>query len=354
MKYNNRLKKLEPYFVSSGAALKSSEKSKWLKLDWNESTIPPSPHVREALLSFILNEDLRHYPDVNAHELKSKLSQYVEIEENHIEVYNGSDDAFNNVFHCLINPQDTVVIYEPTYTQVKVFIQSRTDNLKSIPIVDPLGDHKYSFEEIEKASVVYLANPNNPTGYLIKNNEIEALLKTHKETTFIVDEAYYEFCQHTAAHLVRQYKNLIVTRTFSKAFGLAGSRIGYVVAHPEVLSILNKVRNGKSVNVMGQVAASAALDDTPYMEKYVSEVNKSKSYFINEATRLGLECYTGFANFVIIREPNCNNLIEHLRNCKILIRDRSYLKNLEDCVRITIGTHEQTCNLIDALEAYCE
>ena len=354
MKYNNKLEKLEPYCVSSGALLKSCEKSKWLKLDWNESTIPPSPLVKESLLHFISNEDLRHYPDVNASELKSRLSQYAAIEEKYIEVYNGSDDALNNIFHCLINPDDVVVIYEPTYTQIKVFIQSRTDKLRSVPIVEPLGAHEYPFEQIRDAAVVYLANPNNPTGHLIPAPTIEKLLKTHEETMFVIDEAYYEFCQHTTAALVKQHKNLIITRTFSKAFGLAGSRVGYVITHPEVLEVLNKVRNGKSVNVLGQIAACGALQDIDYMKSYVAEVNASKEYFIKKATALGFECYTGFANFVIIKESNYAALIEYLYSCKILIRDRSYLKNLESCVRITIGTHEQTCKLIDVLEAYCE
>ena len=343
IKFRQSINNLQTYNVGGRADLSSD----WECFDWNESEFPPTNKVFEVMKSFYRYE---RYPDITAKLLKSKLSDYVSLPVDFIEVYNGSDDALKDIITVFVDKETHVLSYQPSYTQVNTFITTNTENYMKVNIKNPLGEHEYDFDYCKVANVVYLVNPNNPTGKLLAVDEIEKLLKTYPDTLFIVDEAYYEFAKQSCSHLVISHKNLIVTRTFSKAFGLASVRLGYCMGHPDTLSHLIKIRNGKAVNSLAQLCGVAALDDLNYLDSRIDEMNDAKKFFVDN---LPHEYYAvdSQTNFVLLKTPDSKKLLNKMKDNKILIRDRSSFDNLENCVRITIGSKKQIIRVLDVINA---
>lgn len=343
IKFRQSINNLQTYNVGGRSDLSSD----WECFDWNESEFPPTNKVFEVMKSFYRYE---RYPDITAKLLKSKLSDYVSLPVDFIEVYNGSDDALKDIITVFVDRETHVLSYQPSYTQVNTFITTNTENYMKVNIKNPLGEHEYEFDYCKVANVVYLVNPNNPTGKLLAVDEIEKLLKTYPDTLFIVDEAYYEFAKQSSCHLVVSHKNLIVTRTFSKAFGLASVRLGYCMGHPDTLSHLRKIRNGKAVNSLAQLCGIAALDDLDYLDSRIDEMNDAKKFFVDN---LPHEYYAvdSQTNFVLLKTPDSKKLLNKMKDNKILIRDRSSFDNLENCVRITIGSKKQIIRVLDVINA---
>ena len=343
IKFRQSINNLQTYNVGGRSDLSSD----WECFDWNESEFPPTNKVFEVMKSFYRYE---RYPDITAKLLKSKLSDYVSLPVDFIEVYNGSDDALKDIITVFVDRETHVLSYQPSYTQVNTFITTNTENYMKVNIKNPLGEHEYDFDYCKVANVVYLVNPNNPTGKLLAVDEIEKLLKIYPDTLFIVDEAYYEFAKQSSCHLVVSHKNLIVTRTFSKAFGLASVRLGYCMAHPDTLLHLRKIRNGKAVNSLAQLCGVAALDDLDYLDSRIDEMNDAKKFFVDN---LPHEYYAvdSQTNFVLLKTPDSKKLLNKMKDNKILIRDRSSFDNLENCVRITIGSKKQIIRVLDVINA---
>ena len=343
IKFRQSINNLQTYNVGGRSDLSSD----WECFDWNESEFPPTNKVFEVMKSFYRYE---RYPDITAKLLKKKLSDYVSLPVDFIEVYNGSDDALKDIITVFVDRETHVLSYQPSYTQVNTFITTNTENYMKVNIKNPLGEHEYDFDYCKVANVVYLVNPNNPTGKLLAVDEIEKLLKTYPDTLFIVDEAYYEFAKQSCSHLVVSHKNLIVTRTFSKAFGLASVRLGYCMGHPDTLSHLRKIRNGKAVNSLAQLCGIAALDDLDYLDSRIDEMNDAKKFFVDN---LPHEYYAvdSQTNFVLLKTPDSKKLLNKMKDNKILIRDRSSFDNLENCVRITIGSKKQIIRVLDVINA---
>ena len=341
IKVRKSISNLQTYNVGGRSDLSSD----WECFDWNESEFPPTNKVFEVMKSFYRYE---RYPDITAKQLKNKLSEYVSLPVDFIEVYNGSDDALKDIITVFVDKDTRVLSYQPSYTQVNTFITTNTEHYEKINIQDPLGEHYYDFDYCKSADVVYLVNPNNPTGKLLPVKEIEKLIKQYPNTLFIVDEAYYEFAKQSCTHLVVSHKNLIVTRTFSKAFGLASVRLGYCMAHPDTLSDVRKIRNGKAVNALGQLCGIAALNDLDYLQSRIDEMNDAKKFFIDNLPNY-YQAVNSDANFVLVKTPDSKKVLEKMRENKILIRDRSAFENLENCVRITIGSKKQIIRVLDVM-----
>ena len=341
IKVRKSINNLQTYNVGGRSDLSSD----WECFDWNESEFPPTNKVFEVMKSFYRYE---RYPDITATQLKNKLSDYVSLPVDFIEVYNGSDDALKDIITVFVDKDTHVLSYQPSYTQVNTFITTNTENYMKVNIKDPLGKHEYDFDYCKVNEVVYLVNPNNPTGKLLPVEEIEKLVKTYPNTLFIVDEAYYEFAKQSCSHLVVSHKNLIVTRTFSKAFGLASVRLGYCMGHPDTLSHIRKIRNGKAVNTLGQLCGIAALNDLDYLQSRIDEMNDAKKFFIDNLPNY-YNALDSDANFVLVKTPDSKKLLEKMKENKILIRDRSAFDNLENCVRITIGSKKQIIRVLDVM-----
>lgn len=350
MKYNKNIDVIQPYIVSKGAEISSTEEE-WLKLDWNEATIQPNPKLLDDINKFCKTNKLFNYPDVIAQELKKQIAHYNSVDVENIELFNGSDSALNTIFSVFID-NSNVLLFEPTYTQVKPFINLYGGNIISSEISNIFTSHDYQFDDIDKADIIYIVNPNNPTGNLIAKSTILNLVDKYKNKLFIVDEAYYEFSNVTVVNEALNYNNIIVTRTFSKAFALAGLRLGYIVANKKLLQLINKVRNSKDINSIAQIGALSSLNNISYIKKYSSEVQQARSFFIEQLRNLNYEVANSESNFVLVKVHNSDNFIKYLNNNKILIRDRSSLTNLKNCVRITIGNFTQINKVIDIIKGY--
>jgi histidinol-phosphate aminotransferase len=348
---NRALAAVKPYKVSISGQLPFHEKLKYLKLDWNEATIPPSPKVLQALQEIMATGALNFYPDVTATELRSKLSAYVGLDAEHIQVSNGSDEGLRLICDTFLNTGDVVLFRDPTYTQIEPFITGRGAGIMRFvgdTATSPNPERYREYLAKHRIGMVYIANPNNPTGVLYEEGFIRELCASHPTTLFVIDEAYGEFAQYTVCHLVREFRNLIVTRTFSKAFCMAGLRIGYMLADPVLLRHMDLLRNGKDVNLLAQIAAAAALDDVPYMQSYVKEVITTRDWLFGQLRASGVEACNTRANFLLVRVPEVGRIEEELRKQKILVRDRSSLPQLADSFRVSIGTRKQMAQFLSA------
>ncbi len=347
--------KLNPYIpVSSQPAIEALRgRTPIFKLDWNESTIPPSPKVQEALSHFIAEgAELNWYPELGSKNLVLALSDYTGLHPDYLIATNGSDDALHLVCASYLDSGDEVVIPVPTYNHFVTFAQSRGAKITTVCGEDPFDSNIPAIRKAlsKDTRMAYLVSPNNPTGVIYERDDVEALCKEFPNTLFIVDEAYFEFSQMSVISLVREVSNLVVTRTFSKAFGLAGLRVGYLAANPDLSQGLKRLYNPKSVNTMGQIGAIAALSDLPYLNTYLDEVATAKellrAFF---QTRPNVEAWVTPANFVVVRVPNVGKVLDRLEGLGVYVRDRSSYPGLEGCLRMTVGNVHQTQHVIDRL-----
>ncbi len=347
-----RVRSAKPYDpVSSLQAINGNRRMTHYKLDWNESTVPPSPRVFEALRRFLGAESPIHwYPDPTHAELHLKIADYVGCRSGQILVTNGSDDALALICRTYLDRGDEVVAPWPTYAHFLQFAEHADACLRRVCKEDPFS---VSLEDVAAAiggrtKIVYLANPNNPTGTLMPPEDIVRLAGRHPRTLFLVDEAYYEFCGSSCAEMTGSAPNMAVTRSFSKCFGLAGLRIGYVVAAEGIIGDLRRVHNPKSVNKVAQAAAVAALEDLGYYRRYVAEVRTAAGMTRRFCEAHGLACRGTHANFVLIELENPVLVAERLREAGVHVRERS--AQLPGTIRLTLGTVEQMREVLLRLE----
>lgn len=329
---------LTPYLNGSHSEELIRQHKKILKLDSNEATISPSPRVTAALIQYIQDGPINWYPDIESKNLCKALSQYTGLPMSHILTFNGSDHALETIARACLNKNDEVIFFNPTYDHFRVYVESC--DAKVTTILENREDtlSKKLFQSVNsQTKIVYLVNPNNPTGHETPLSEIEDALKNYPHLLFLVDEAYYEFSELTATSLLQNHHNLIVTRSFSKAFGLAGLRCGYLLAKSDLCAQISKIRVGKNINALAQVAAKAALEDLEHMRRYVDEVKQAKSWFIHMLNKKGLVFRDTNLNFLLLKVQQPKKIVSYLKNKNIYIRDRSYLPGMKGFLRITIG-----------------
>lgn len=349
---NKYIKKLKPYSLVSQEVFNLKNKNLTLKLDWNEATIDPSPKVYVKLRQTLKKGKLQWYPPLKNKKLLSLLSKYSKLEEKYIQYYPSSDSIHEYIARAFVCPRDKIVIISPTYDNFRVTIESFGGDIIYYNL-NKKFEFNYNdfirFLKKKNPKMVYICNPNNPTGTIYSKETIEKLISKFNKTLFIVDEAYYEFGGVSSKDLVKKYKNIIITRTFSKAFALAAFRIGYLLSCEDNIKILDKIRNPKNVTALTQEAAIAALEDKEYMLKYVTEVKLAKQYFCNELKKLELSYISGGGNFILINFKKHKNRIMNLNKQQLFVRE--YKNNILDgWIRITIGTREDMKRVISILK----
>jgi len=323
------------------------------KLDWNESTIPPSPGVYRAIVNFLSHSNhLNWYPELGSRSLCHALSNYVDLPAEDILVTNGSDDALELVCKTYLEPGDRVVVPMPTYTHFLVYVEARGAEVVPFYSRDLFDAAVGELADVltDDTKLVYLVNPNNPTGVTYRADQVAHLLERFPNTLFLVDEAYFEFHGESVVGLVGHYDNLAVTRTFSKCFGIAGLRMGYLCTGPAVMRQLKKLFNPKSVNRLGQIAAMACLDDLEYYRNFVREVTEAKELFRSEMARRGLNVIVTPANFVNMKVPDPPRFCRLLEEEGIYVRDRSSLPRMESYVRVSIPSVSQMHEVIRRID----
>ena len=253
---------------------------------------------------------------------------------------------------AFVAPGQHVVISAPCYDQFRVFAEAAGARIEQFYGADPFtSDARGLAARItSETRLVYLCNPNNPTGRVHSHADLRRLLGALGQGLLLVDEAYYEFWGRTAVPLLDSSPRLVVVRSFSKAFGLAGVRCGYLLASADVIRAVNRLRNGKDVNALAQVAALAALDDLPYMRESVAEMRRNRAWLVSQLGARGWRVVTTPANFILIESDAPGRLVARLKARGVYVRDRSYLKQLERYVRVSVGTGDECRRLVASLD----
>lgn len=359
---NNYLLSFKPYTLASHKIWEDdSFDSTILKLDWNEATIPPSPVVIKRIMNLVSNNQVfNFYPNTDNKELRNLLSKYIDLPDDYFEYFSSSDAVQEHLVRLLLKLDDKVLILGPTYDNFRVTCESQ--GAKCIIYEADLFSNEYLFEFNEyileyKPKIVYICNPNNPTGGILSVQIIEELLNNHKTTLFIIDEAYYEFSGLTVVKLVPTYNNLIVTRTFSKSFALANFRAGYTCSSIEIISELRKIKNYKNIPSITQEAIIGALQDLNYMWGFVDEVNLAKDSFIKDLQGLSFvkHIFESSANFVLIElesHETKQRLDKNLQSNKIYVRSLGHSRQLINCLRISIGTVSQMNRVVEVFKNF--
>lgn len=343
---------LEPYVTSNQKPLFIDRDKEPLKLDWNECTIEPSESVKNALTEFVNNGRLNWYPDVEAKELRGRLASFTSLPVDHISCFGGSDMALEYIARTYLQPDTELIMSAPTYDNVRVYAHSTGASVKKIYHDSPFEPRIENLLNAvtSKTRLIYLCNPNNPTGSLISTKNIERLLEGASNIMVVIDEAYIEFSGGSSTQLVRRFGNLMVIRSFSKAFGLANLRLGYVLSAPENLDYLHRIKVGKNLSSLAQVAGIAALEDFRYTQEYIAQINESRQLLQQGLQELGYKFHMTPANFFLLEVADPSEAIRLLEEQMIFVRDRSRLNQLQNCIRITIGTRPQMERLLTVLQ----
>jgi histidinol-phosphate aminotransferase len=319
-----------------------------LRLDFNENTVGCSRRVLAAIRR-LTRDRLATYPEYESG--RGRLAAAFGRSTDETVIANGTDEAIQLVLNTFVNAGDRVILSEPTFAMYRFYASVAGTDLVN---VRPGPDLVFPVEAVRQemrllgGRAVFIANPNNPTATAVDPDEIERLVAEFTDTLVFVDEAYFEFYGRTLLPLVTRYRNLLVSRTFSKAYGLAALRIGCLFAHRDTARHLLKAQSPYSVNSVALVAALEAVCDQEYVNKYVAAVLRSRQMLEKEFRRLGVSYVPSSANFVLARFGDRALAVrDGLRERGILARDRSH--ELPGCVRFTMGTPPQIRRLIRAL-----
>lgn len=317
---------------------------KVIKMASNENPFGTSEKVKEALTNYIEN-GLALYPDGSAYYLKEKLSKKFGVEQKNILISNGGDDALALIALSYLSNEDEVILSE--YSFVRYNDNSNIQGSKIVEI--PMVDFKIDLEGIlkainEKTKLIWICNPNNPTGTLLEEEEIISFFeRVPKDVLIVYDEAYGEFIKNEKApknafEFFKTYPNVITVKTFSKIYGLAGLRIGYLLADEEIIEIINRGRLPFNVNVLGLLAAEVALDDEEFVNFVFEENLKGRKFFYNLFEELNIPYVISETNFVFFETPmiDSKDLFLELQKRGVIIRPQR-----NNYSRISIGTMEE-------------
>ncbi len=321
-----------------------------LRLDFNENTVGCAPSVVRELRRALNAGGLSCYPEYEIG--RKKLAAFFGVEPDQLVLTNGTDDAIKVICETLVEPGDRLLVPAPTFPVYQFFHEvagGRTERVYydenfRLPLADLLKILK------KKIRWVAFANPNNPTGTIIPRRDMRAMLQAAPGTAFVVDEAYYEFSGETVIPWIGKYPNLIVTRTFSKAHGLAALRLGCILTNARLAEELRRGQNPFPVNSLALVAALAAIKNASFARRYGEEVRSNRAVLCRWLEEQEIPYVPSFANFVLTQlGPHAPEIARRLRAKNILVRDWNYDPRLRGFLRFTIGSTAQTQRLIREL-----
>ena len=358
MRVAEYIKNLKPY--EGGKPIEELRRElgiegKIIKLASNENPLGPSKKAVEAIKNIAVSVNL--YPDGDSFYLKEKLAEKLGVSRDNVIFGNGSDELLELIYRTFAtDPKDEILYCYPTFVEYKIIGMSFGKRLVELPLEDFSYDIDALIDHInENTRIIFLNTPNNPTGTIIKRKDIEKVIDSvSKDTLVVIDEAYYEYAiaEDDYEELLDLHKkvNVIILRTFSKAYGLAGLRIGYGIANEEIINYLNRVRPPFNVNIVAQNAALAALDDEEHIRKSVETNKKGKAYLYREFERLGLKYVKTYANFILFDVGKDANVIyEELLKRGVIIRSMAPY-GYKTMLRVTVGTEEENSIFIAGLE----
>jgi histidinol-phosphate aminotransferase len=320
---------------------------KVIKLNTNENPYPPSPRSL-AIVRELDGELLRRYPDPMAEPFRQAASLALGVPQDWILVGNGSDDLLTMIIRACAGPTRSVVYPTPTYVLYRTLAEIQDAEFREIPYLE---DHQLPIDRLVAANgaITFIASPNSPSGTAVP---VELLDKLAMQLTgvLVIDEAYVDFAEDNALALVQKYNNVIILRTLSKGYSLAGLRLGFGIANPKLLEGLVKVKDSYNVDAIACLVGAAAIADQTYKIATAEKIKRSRTQLAQHLQQLGFQVWPSQANFLLVQpcKREAEWLYQSLKERGILVR---YFKQprLEDKLRITVGTSEQNAALIDAL-----
>ena len=326
-----------------------------VKLASNENPRGTGPRTRAAVERAL--GDIARYPDGNGHELKAALARRYGVDMAQIVLGNGSNDVLELVALAFLGPGRAAVYSQHAFAVYPLATQARGAR----GIVAPAKDYGHDLEAMARAvddetCVLWIANPNNPTGTLAAPDALEAFVRRVPERVIVViDEAYNEYLpadlRADTVKWLKRHPNLVLTRTFSKAYGLAGLRVGYALAHPSVADVMNRVRQPFNVNSIALAAASAALEDMEFVARSYAGNLQGLRQLREGAGRLGLEFIPSYANFLTVRVGKAQDIYRRLLRRGVIVRPVGGGYELPEHLRVTVGTEEENERFLSALAA---
>lgn len=326
-----------------------------IKLASNENPFGFSPNVKTAVIKAL--EEINLYPDGNSTLLKETIAKKFGISEDMVLPTSGSDEMVDLIAKTFIEKGDEVVMADITFPRYFITSQMMGADIKKLPLKNLAYDVEGFKKAInERTKLVWLCNPNNPTGTILTEKQLEELLEVIPASAVVVyDEAYNEFATHpeypkNSLKYLKKYSNLLILRTLSKAYGLAGLRLGYTIGDPELLSAINKIRNPFNVTLLTQAAGIAAINDDEFLAKVVDNNNAGKKYIYEEFGKMGIEYARTEANHIIFNaEKDSSQVFNELLKRGVIIRPVAGF-NPSTWLRVSIGTMEENKEFIKALQ----
>lgn len=358
------IQQLKPY--APGKPLSELEREYGItdavKLASNESPFAPANSVMTAIKNHMA--ELNRYPDGNGFELKAKLAAKHQLQQTQISLGNGSNDILELAARTFVSAGDEVIFSQHSFAVYPIVTMAVNGSMQIATALppnhssQPYGHDLSAMLELvnKRSKLIFIANPNNPTGTYLSIAQIKEFMSSLPETVIVViDEAYYEYVEQqdyaSALELIVEYPNLIVTRTFSKAYGLPGLRIGYGLSQPAIADCLNRVRQPFNVNYLAQVAAIAALDDKAYLKQAIDNNRQQMEFLKQEFTDLNLDYIPSVGNFICVKVATDDAAPIYLKLLEqgIIVRPvASY--DLPQYLRVSIGTKTENERFIAALK----
>jgi histidinol-phosphate aminotransferase len=324
-----------------------------IKLASNENPLPPSAGVLQAIRQVL--GGLNRYPDGSGYYLRHALAKRHGVSPDAIVLGNGSNELLELVARTFVRQREEVVFPHPSFVVYPSIVQS----VGGIRVVVTLKDHRLDLPTMARAitpltKLVFIANPNNPTGTIVTAEEVDRFLAEVPERVIVVfDEAYVEFAQGPdfpdGLAALRQGRRVIILRTFSKVASLAGLRVGYAIADPDCIGLLNRIRQPFNVNTIAQVAALAALEDDTHARQTVAMIQEGIATLYRAFDAMGIKYVPTRANFILVEMADAPRVYQRLLRQGVIVRPMASF-GLERALRITIGTPEENARLIQALQ----
>ena len=325
-----------------------------IQLASNENPLGPSPRALEAFL--LTATGVAHYPEGSAPTLRRNVSLVQDMPENTLVFGNGSDEVLHLLALSFLEPGDEVVQGDPSFAMYEIYAAQCNAAVVKVPLKNFTHDLDALADAVTpKTRMVFIANPSNPTGTLVRQTEVKRFLDRVPEHVIVVfDEAYTEYVTDAEKPdlrpFVREGRNIMISHTFSKAYGLAGLRVGYGMTRPEIAEVLNRVRSPFNVNLPAQAAAAAALSDTEHVERTVALNADSLRLFYSEFEQMGLAYVPSQGNFVLVDVGrDSREVFEQMQQRGVIIR-AAYGMGLPHHIRVSTGTMPQNQRFLAALK----